>query len=452
MRADTKLKTVSGQLCFGADKRGGTVVIFALVLPILLIAVGGALDFAGAQRLKQQLQDAADVASLGVVAANSPTYQSAVAMNGTGNVPGADKVAIGMLKSAMPTQEIGSSEGDKGPKTGAKVTRSNNSVDSSVTISANYKTTFLAMVGIGNIPVNVTSEASANMPSYTDFYLLLDNSPSMGLGATTADIKKLEDNTPNKCAFACHQLDKPDKTGKNVNNYNLAKFLGVQTRIDVVRMATKDMMKTAKESLSIPNQFRMAIYHFGTAADKIDLQKPKAWRVSALSSNLDQAATNAEAIDLMTIPYQNYNSDRQTNFQSVLGDMNTIIPNPGNGSTPAKAHKVLMFVTDGVNDGYDCNYNNGSTCRRITPIDPAYCNALKDRGVRVAVLYTTYLPVPNDKFYRDWVAKYVPNKIAENMKACASPGLYFEVSPSEGIGEAMDNMFRKVIATVRITS
>jgi hypothetical protein len=38
------------------------------------------------------------------------------------------------------------------------------------------------------------------------------------------------------------------------------------------------------------------------------------------------------------------------------------------------------------------------------------------------------------------------------MEACASPGFYFEVSPTQGIAEAMNALFKKAVADARITS
>jgi len=77
------------------------------------------------------------------------------------------------------------------------------------------------------------SKASNRHAAYVYFYLLLDNSPSMGVGATTTDITKMVNNTPDQCAFACHDLS-------TITNdyYSKAKTLGVQMRIDVVRSAT----------------------------------------------------------------------------------------------------------------------------------------------------------------------------------------------------------------------
>ena len=43
------------------------------------------------------------------------------------------------------------------------------------------------------------------------------------------------------------------------------------------------------------------------------------------------------------------------------------------------------------------------------------------------------------------------NEIGTNMKTCASPDLYFEVSPSQGISDAMNALFKKALAQARIT-
>jgi len=130
------------------------------------------------------------------------------------------------------------------------------------------------------------------------------------------------------------------------------------------------------------------------------------------------------------------------------------IPATGDGASAANPQKVLFFVSDGTNDGYDCAYSNGSSCRRITPLDTTSCTTLKNRGVRIAVLYTTYWPLPTNSFYNQYVAKYVSptSQIATQMQSCASPGLYFEVSPSQGISAAMTALFQRVVSVVRINA
>jgi hypothetical protein len=76
---------------------------------------------------------------------------------------------------------------------------------------------------------------------------------------------------------------------------------------------------------------------------------------------------------------------------------------------------------------------------------------LKERGIKVAVLYTTYLPLPSNGWYNNWIKPF-QNEIGVKMKECASPGLFFEVSPSEGISEAMDALFMKTISVLRLVS
>jgi hypothetical protein len=37
------------------------------------------------------------------------------------------------------------------------------------------------------------------------------------------------------------------------------------------------------------------------------------------------------------------------------------------------------------------------------------------------------------------------------MQSCASPGYYFEVSPTDGISQAMTALFKKVVTAAHIT-
>ena len=63
------------------------------------------------------------------------------------------------------------------------------------------------------------------------------------------------------------------------------------------------------------------------------------------------------------------------------------------------------------------------------------------------MLYTTYLPLPKNSWYNTFQSQ-IPTKMAE----CASPGLYFEVTPTDGIADAMKALFLKVIKQPRLTS
>ena len=418
-------------------------MIVGLAVPVIFLFVAGAIDFSRVIALRGELQDAADVASVGSVAINSTAYKIGQTM-GSGEIPAGEVHAVRIFYSDMKTHPELSAVTPK-----AKVIKTGTLITSSVTVTANYKPYMLGLFGFSSLPISANSKSLVSMPPFIDFYLLLDNSPSMGVGATTADINKMVANTSDKCAFACHQRDLEGK-----DYYTKAKKLGVTTRIDVVRQATQNLMVSAGATQTMTNQFRMAIYSFGLAADTIHQQTPSAYQVSALTTNLTQSATNAAAIDLMIMPSAGYNSDRQTNFKSTLASMDTLIPASGDGLSSSAPQKVLFFVSDGANDSYDCAYSNGNTCRRITPLDVTQCTAIKARGVRIAVLYTTYLPLTTNSFYNTYLAKYVTptSQLASQMQACASPGLFFEVGPNQGISEAMTALFNKVVSVVRINS
>jgi hypothetical protein len=91
---------------------------------------------------------------------------------------------------------------------------------------------------------------------------------------------------------------------------------------------------------------------------------------------------------------------------------------------------------------------SGGRCQE--PLNPAACDAIKARGVRIAVLYTTYLPLPTNDWYNSWISPF-QSTISSRMQSCASPGLYFEVSPTQGISEAMTALFKKAVASARLT-
>lgn len=43
------------------------------------------------------------------------------------------------------------------------------------------------------------------------------------------------------------------------------------------------------------------------------------------------------------------------------------------------------------------------------------------------------------------------SEIAKDMEACASPGRYFEVSPTDGISDAMTALFPNAVQQARLT-
>ncbi|MDR6669571.1 pilus assembly protein TadG-related protein [Rhizobium sp. 1399] len=420
---------------FLSDRSGNFGIMTALLMVPLVGSAGLALDYAHALSLRTQLYAAADAAAVGAVSEKSDAVAAAMTMKGNGTISVAKTDARSIFFSQM------SGELTSVPvELSIDVTKTANKINSFVSFSASVPTTFMHVLGQDSITISGTATAEYQTASFMDFYILLDNTPSMGVAATPTDVSKLEAKTG--CAFACHQMD------KSVNNYTIAKDLGVAMRIDVVRKATQALTDTAKTERVSADQFRMGVYTFGTKAEDAKLTT-----ISSLTSDLTAVKNYTNAVDLMTIPKQNYNQDQLTSFDSAMTQMNTIIDPAGDGTSNVNPEKILFFVSDGVGDSY-----KPSTCTKKTtggrcqePIDTSFCKPLKDRGVKIAVLYTTYLPLPSNNWYNDWIRPF-QSEIPSRMAACASPGLYFEVSPTEGIADAMKALFLKVIRAPRLTS
>ena len=418
------------------DRSGNFGIMTALLLVPLLGTVGVAIDVQRALNLRNELQNAADAAAIGAIAAKSPAVKAALASNSAATTIGqedARRMFLGQM--ADPDEEILDDVQVELTKVGRELT-------AHVTFTATIPTTLLKVIGKQTITTGGTATASNTLGSYIDFYMLLDNTPSMGVGATPDDISALERNTPDSCAFACH-----DKSDSN-NYYNLAKKLKIDMRIDVVREATKELTDTAAASMILSDQYRMAVYTFGAKAEEAKLTK-----VSGLSSNMQTVSSYASAVDLMSIPKQNYNNDQTTDFDNALSELKTIMGTGGTGNTASDRQKVVFFVSDGLGDSkkqYTCTKpTTGTRCQE--PIDTSYCKPLKDKGIQIAVLYTTYLPLPKNAWYNNWISPF-QDQIATRMEQCASEGLFFEVAPGEGISAAMNALFNKVIGRPRLTN
>jgi hypothetical protein len=86
--------------------------------------------------------------------------------------------------------------------------------DGNVSFSTQVPTYFMGIIGYKNITISGTSTSTFTMPTYINFYLMLDVSGSMSFPSTTAEQERLmavnpdnlngTDGYPGGCQFACH--------------------------------------------------------------------------------------------------------------------------------------------------------------------------------------------------------------------------------------------------------
>ena len=188
---------------FGFDllfrSRGGNVsMMYALVAPVLVFGGGAAIDYGRAAQIHTKLNAAADAAALSALTPAMLQQSASVAQAGAvsmfnglteglpGLTPGATQVTVTITTGATPLVR-----------------------NVTVSYSTSVNTIFAQVLKVSALPVQGCSYASAQAPPNIDFYVLLDNSPSMALPATQAGITQMQSLTTNEatggCAFACHE-------------------------------------------------------------------------------------------------------------------------------------------------------------------------------------------------------------------------------------------------------
>jgi Flp pilus assembly protein TadG len=422
---------------FAQARSANVAMIFAISAIPLIAVTGMGIDYGTAGRLRTKLNAAADAAAIAAVTPAMMLQSDSVAQTAATNMFKAQISNIPGLVFNANTNLIVTLK-DSG------LTRT-----ATVTYTAQSTNAFGGVLGMKTINIGGTSTSSAMVPPNIDFYLLLDSSPSMAIAATTAGINTMVSNTSAQggCAFACHEANpSADNLGnpQNEDNYALAQSLGVTLRIDMLRTAAQNLMTTAQSfENSTTAKYRAAIYTFDVNFNTI----------ASLTSNLSNAQSLAGGIQMLEVYQNNYltqsnsNNDTDTNYDNAMTSINLVMPNPGSGtSAPLDTpQEVLFFVTDGVED----EMVGGNRVQSL--MNTAWCTTIKNRGIRIAVLYTTYLPLPTNSWYNTYISPFQAN-IGTNLQSCASPGLYQQVTTDQDISAALAQLFSTAVATAHLTN
>ena len=163
-------------LCrFVRDRKANVAVIFAILLFPTVYLLGMTLDYTQAQRRQSQLDAAADAAAIAAVTPSMMAQSTTVAQTTATNIFNATANAIAGGLSGNPALTI--TVGNVGLVRTA-----------TVTYTANSSNAFPSLLGTPVWPIRGSATASASGAPNINFYLLLDDSPSMGIAATSTDI------------------------------------------------------------------------------------------------------------------------------------------------------------------------------------------------------------------------------------------------------------------------
>ncbi len=481
------------------NRRGNVAMMYALVAPVLVFTGGAAIDYGRTAQVHTKLNAAADAAALAALTPSMLQESTSVAHDAAVNMftgladgitsltPGATQVTVNVTVDAT------------------QLTRT-----VEVDYSTSVNTIFAQVLGKPTLALSGMSKASAEAPPNIDFYVLLDNSPSMALPATAAGITQMQNLTTNEtkaqgagnggCAFACHQastnntdsagnpcadgtaptLSSPppststgtyycaSRHGAQIDNYALARKKNITLRLDELNSGVSTLVQTASTSaqstvFATPPKYRFAIYSMDSL-----------WQISlsqlmALTSNYTSSWTSASANFGVMEMYSNNNDcansacssststpggDVATNYDDSLGKLSTksYIPDPGNGTNQPgdTPQEVLFIVTDGVEDEQSGARRLEQTINDLAG-DPSgapygnspgtnWCTAIKNRGIKIAILYTDYLEVPANSWYVGHIAPFQP-EISSALQACATPGLFIDEANDSNIGDDLAKLF-----------
>jgi Flp pilus assembly protein TadG len=197
---------------FRSNKRGNVAVITALCCLPLIAAVGCVVDYTTASLVKTKLQAAADAAALATVSVNSSVVTTAKAMSSGGTVSGGSTFATNFFNANLNGSPANVGYTNLTPT--ATVALSGTRMTATVSFTAKVPTYFMGVMGFSNTNISGSSTASYTMPTYINFYLMLDVSGSMSFPSTAAEQARLMAVNPDNllgspgyaqgCQFACH--------------------------------------------------------------------------------------------------------------------------------------------------------------------------------------------------------------------------------------------------------
>ena len=429
-------------------------MIFAITAIPLVSAVGCAVDYSQATRMKAKLQTAADAASIAALSQKSPGFLAASVMTGNGSVTAGVTDANNVFDANM-----NGISGYQNLVRSSTVTKTGIKLAATVQFTADVPVSFLKVIGFQKLTVTGLSSSAATLPPYLDFYLVLDVSGSMGLGSTGAEQTRLSQVNPDNyrqyptgCTFACHfspQNSACTDSGTQAyptNNYCLGYAISrvsqsgykgllsnttvsstypagkklpnsmvsglpnslytalppvascdadgtdacIQLRADAVGYAVNQLFITANASKKVANQFRIGLYPFIRYL----------YAYFPLTSSINGSPTtpgtiNYAAAQLATLLDTNVNANLGsggTHIDTALSSVNTTITSVGDGSTQATPQPYVFLITDGAQDNQVKGVPNGpwSGSNHATVINPT--TVCKPLTDRGIIVSVLYIP------------------------------------------------------------
>jgi Flp pilus assembly protein TadG len=434
------------------DRHGGVALILAILLLPMLMVVGLAVDYGFYVQAQSQLSLGADAAALHAVRAAARAFSGAnsAAAVLTGETAGQQWFAaqVGLLANAsVPNGNVNVS---------VVYTQNPAGFSSSVSFSGTVASKLGAAFGFLTYPIGGSASAIISN-SYVEVLMLLDNSSSMAIAATTSDIVKLETATmcstqsttagQDMSAYSWKYTDSYDYTNGKlpraspINGACDSSYTGAAGTCFYPPTALGSAVDSTgrckngggSSGTNMPQAPCAFACHTSSTNDYYALARSPSVNVTLRIDVVQQAA--ADVISALQSAQQSPNQFSvgiyafQNSYSAVyppsgpaeagtdlptaldlVGQMSVpMVPNTGDTNFAAAANGLAAFIKpagDGssqtgpkkslfiVTDGMQ-----DTSARVMGPMTSATneqtCHQFKSMGINVYVLYTPYLPLPN---------------------------------------------------------
>ncbi|SCB58901.1 Flp pilus assembly protein TadG [Rhizobium aethiopicum] len=424
----------------GRDRGGNVAIVVALSLLPMLVAVGASFDYIRSYNVRQRMQSDLDAALIAAVKQINNTEDTDALK---------EKVADWFHAQVDNSYTLGDIDID--------------TMNHNITATANgtVPTTFMKIANIETVPVSVASAVKGPATSYLNVYIVIDTSPSMLLAATTSGQSAMYAGI--KCQFACHTGDS-HTIGKTTyaTNYDYSKEKKIKLRADVAGDAVREVLDMIDESDENHERIKVGLYSLGDTLSE----------VLAPTLSTDTARTRlADSSYGLT----SATSKAATYFDVSLATLKQKVGAGGDGTSSGSPLKLVLLLTDGVQSQREWVTNGSKYWPKVAPLNPAWCDYLKNQSNTMAVLYTEYLPITTDWGYNATVGStmasanwkstwggtmnsgvstsitrrdYIPYALGD---CASSKSLFISASSSTEITAGLSTLFTQYLSSVRLT-
>jgi hypothetical protein len=401
---------------FASDEKGASMMAFGLSLIPIVLALQIGVEYQRMSRAQSALTAAADSAAL---TAAKVGMQYLVARNSSWNSLGVAAGQQAFQANVATIREIAAA-----PTPTIVLTNSSGyNVQASVSYTAQMHS-LMTVSGlndraISNTVVATTAQQFASgvpTPSQLPYFnidLVMDVSPSMAIGANTADMNNMLTATAGqnsgKCAFACHDVESGDTQDNYtvIKNWSAANDTPITLRVDVMKAAAQDLVTYVQSEQGKLANFTMGLYSmsytlknlltpadnatpitltsvtasntsnfttYNTAVGNVDFDKLSTYINNLTSvSNISITLSNAPQSGMVYYPglvtdigsagwpiHNLYSSAISqgvavehigvSDFATSLAQLTNLEGVSGKGATSASTQKVVILITDGLFD------------------------------------------------------------------------------------------------------